>query len=111
MPRSLTFEVPVDIPTPRSVKVFNDLLAAGWGVLREEPVGPMESVGIGFRWYSRVREFGSLAALPRPWSLICNGLKERHAISPKAHVFMLRGEVIPISGANERPRLLVSMER
>lgn len=100
-----------EIPSIRGQKVFYDLLSAGWGYLREEPVGPLEAIGIGFLWTSRVGEHGSVAALPRPWSLIRNGLIERGAISPRAHVFMLRGEVFPIGRTNERAKLIVQMER
>lgn len=111
MPRKLTFMVDSEIPSIRAQRSFYDRLLAGWGLLREEPVGPLEAVGIGFLWTSRVGEFGSVAALPRPWSLIRNGLVERGAISPKAHVFMLRSEVVPIGRAGELPKLLVHMER
>jgi hypothetical protein len=70
-----------------------------------------EACGIGFCWYTRVGEFGSLAALPRPWSLIRNGLIERGAIKAKAHIFQLRGEVVPIARTGEQARLLVDLER
>lgn len=100
-----------EIPAICSVRPFTDLLAAGWGYLREEPVGPMEAIGIGFTWWSRLAESSALATLPRPWSLIRNGLVERGAISPKAHVYMLRGEVSHIGRANERARLVVVLER
>jgi hypothetical protein len=110
MPRRIVFEVPVEIPTSRGWKPFRDLLGAAWGLLREESVGPMESVGIGFTWWSGAREGSGASALPRPWSLIRNGLVERLAVDPKAHVFMLRSEVVHCR-RDERPRLLVVLER
>lgn len=106
-----TFLVLSDIPTQRSVSAFHDFLMAGWGVAKEEPVGAGEPVGIGFRWYSRVREHGSLARLPRPWSLIRDGLILRGAIHPRAHVWMARSEVVRISRDGEQASLLVTIER
>ena len=91
--------------------MFTDFLIAGWSLIREEPVGPGEAVGLGFTWYSRVREFGSLARLPRPWALIKNGLIKRGAIHSSAHVYMIRSEVVPISRTGEQAKLLVSIER
>lgn len=105
------FLVLSDIPTQRSVKVFYDFLIAGWALVREEPVGLGESVGIGFTWYSRVGEHGSLARLPRPWALVRNGLVERGAIHPKAHVWMSRSEVVRISRDGEQARLFATLER
>lgn len=100
-----------DIPQSRSLKVFGDLLGAAWGVLREEPVGPLEAVGIGFLWTTAAREGADRVSLPRPWSLIRNGLIERGAISPRAHVYMLRGEVVTVRRGDEQPRLIVALER
>lgn len=105
------FLVMSDIPTQRSIRPFYDFLLAGWAVAKEEPVGPGESVGIGFTWYSRVGEHGSLARLPRPWSLVRDGLVQRGAIHPKAHVWMARSEVVRISRDGEQARLFVSIER
>jgi len=93
------------------MRPFNDLLAAAWGVLREDPIGPQEAVGIGFTWTTAIREGAGRVALPRPWSFIRNGLRERGAIHPRAHVYMLRGEVVHIKRNDERPRLVVLMER
>lgn len=100
-----------EIPSKESRRPFNDLLAAGWGLLREPPVAPLESVGIGFLWTSRRREDAMGVALPYPWTLIRNGLVERGAISPKAHIYMVRGEVVSIGKTNERARLIVHVER
>jgi len=111
MSRKLYLLVESDVPQSRSLKVFNDLLAASWGVLREEPVGPLEPVGIGFLWTTAARGGAGRVALPRPWSFIRNGLRERGAIHPRAHVYMLRGEVVHIKRNDERPRLVVLMER
>lgn len=111
MSRTLKFEVDAEIPAGLSTRPFVDRLIAGWGHLREEPVGPLEAIGIGFIWRSRLREGVQRSRLPSPWSLIRNGLVERKAISPAAHVYMLRGEVVPIGRTSERARLLVVLER
>jgi hypothetical protein len=110
MPRRIEFEVLVEIPHSRSFKVFADMVAAGWGGLREEPVAPLEGVGIGFRWLSRAREGSDASTLPRPWAAVRNALVARKAISPKAHIYALRSEVVHIN-EDERPRLLVVLER
>lgn len=109
--RRVSFEVNSEIPSSVSEKPFVDLLAAGWAISREEPAVAGEAVGLGFTWYSRVEEFGSLAGLPRPWSLIRRGLTERGAFDARAHVYMIRGEVVPVNRKNERARLVVSLER
>ena len=107
----MTFEVLLDIPTSRGGRTFADFLIAGWGHCREEPVGPMERVGIGFRWFTRAKEGSLQSTTPRPWGFILRGLVARGAISPKAQVFMLRSEMVHISKSEERPRLLVYLER
>lgn len=107
----VTFEALTDLPTSRSVKTFNDFLIAGWAFCREEPVGPMERVGIGFRWTTKAREGSQQSTPPRPWGFILRGLVERGAISPKALVYMLHGEMVHIKNKEERPRLLVTLER
>ena len=111
MSRKLYLLVESDVPQSRSLKVFNDLLAASWGVLREEPVGPLEPVGIGFLWTTAARGGAGRVSLPRPWSLIRNGLIERGAIHTRAHVYMLRGEVVNVRRGDEQPRLIVALER
>lgn len=111
MSRRLSLLVESDVPQSRSLKVFGDLLGAAWGVLREEPVGPMEPVGIGFLWTTAARGGADRVSLPRPWSLIRNGLIERGAIHPRAHVYMLRGEVVNVRRGDEQPRLIVALER
>lgn len=100
----------MDVPHSRGFKVFADLVAAGWGHLREDPVAPLEGVGIGFLWYSRAREGSVISTLPRPWSLLRNALVERGAVSPRAHVYSLRSEVVHIR-KDERPRLVALMEK
>ena len=109
--RRVSFEVNAEIPYSVNERGFKDLLMAGWAICREEPVVAGEAVGLGFLWYSRVEEFGGTAGLPRPWSLIRRGLTERGAFHPKAHVYMIRGEVVPVNRKNERARLIVSLER
>ena len=109
--RKVQFFVDSEIPSSVAERPFKDLLAAGWAISREEPVVAGEAVGLGFTWYSRVEEFGSLAGLPRPWSLIRRGLTERGAFDARAHVYMIRGEVVPVNRKNERARLVVSLER
>lgn len=104
-------EVLSEIPHSRGVKTFWDVLAAGWGITREEPVGPLEAVGIGLTWWSKAREGSEASTLPRPWSLVRDGLVKRAAISPKAHVYALRSEVVHLRRDGERPRLLVVLER
>jgi len=111
VPRRIEFEVPVEIPTSRGWKPFRDLLGAAWGLTREEPVTASESLGIGFTWWSRAAEGSERSTLPRPWSLIRNGLVERLAVDPKAHVYGLRSEVVHIRRGDERPRLVVVLER
>jgi hypothetical protein len=98
-----------DVPDPSPKKCFYDLLAAGWASGREEAVGPMETVGLGFLWRSRRTERAA-ARPPRPWSLIRSGLEERGMLSPRANVYMIRSEVVRI-GSGEQPRLVVSLER
>ena len=110
-PRRVSFEVNSEIPTSVAERPFKDLLAAGWAISREEPVAAGEAVGLGFTWYSRVGEFGSMARLPRPWVLIRRGLGERGAFHPEAHVYMIRSEVVPVNRKNERARLIVALER
>lgn len=100
-----------DLPTSRGVRTFNDFLIAGWGHSREEPVGPLERVGIGFRWFTKAREGSLQSTPPRPWGFILRGLVERGAISPKALVYMLQSEMVHIKNKEERPRLLVTLER
>jgi hypothetical protein len=111
MPARTTFEVLSEIPTSRGGRTFADFLIAGWGHLREEPVGPLERVGIGFQWFTRAKEGSLQSTPPRPWGFILRGLVERGAISPKAKVYMLRSECVHISKSGERPRLLVTLER
>ena len=106
-----SWQVLSEVPAYRSQGPFFDLLAAGWGGLRDEPVGPMEAVGIGFTWWTTVGEFGSVAQLPRPWHIIRFGLTERGVIHPRAHVYMLRSEVVRIAKTGEQARLIVDMER
>lgn len=100
----------MDIPHSRGYKTFADLVAAAWGLLREEPVAPMEGVGIGLLWHSRAREGSEASALPRPWSLLRNALVERGAISPRAHVYALRSEIVNVR-KDERPRLVALVEK
>ena len=103
------FEVVGDIPSRFAQKGFYDLLAAGWGSAHEDPVGALESLGIGFLWRSKVGG-RACARLPLPWALIRNGLEARGFLSPKAHVYMTRSEIQRVSGS-EQPRLIVSLER
>lgn len=110
MSRRIEFEVPVGVPHSRGVKVFSDLVAAGWGRLREDPVAPLERVGIGFTWYSTAREGSEASALPRPWSLLRNALVERGAISPGAHIYALRSEIVNVP-KSERQRLIAVLEK
>lgn len=111
MSRTLEFEVTADIPCTAGRRVFRDLLASGWGYLREPAVGPMETVGLGLTWWTRRGEGTAAATFPFPWSLVRNGLVERGVISEKARVFMLRSEMVYIRRTEERPRLVVQMER
>lgn len=110
MPRKVTFIVESDIPHSRSLRPFTDLLAGSWGTCREEQIGAGEPVGIGILWYTKAGEGTERSILPRPWSLVRNGLIERHAIHPKAHVYGLRTEIVHVGNSAERPRLLVTLE-
>jgi len=109
--RRISFEVPVDVPNSRGFPRFCDFLGGAWGTTREDAVGPLETLGIGFIWWSRAREGTDHVTLPRPWSLIRNGLVERGALSKKAHVYMTRSEVVFIGRTLDRPRLIVHLER
>lgn len=100
-----------EIPHSRSWRVFRDLLASGWGYLGESAVGPMETVGLGITWWTRRGEGTTEATFPLPWSAVRNGLIDRGVISEKANVFMLRSEMVHIRRSDERPRLVVTMER
>lgn len=109
MARRSSFEVVAEIPHPNARKPFYDLLAAGWGISRQEPVSALESVGIGFLWRSRAPQH-RYSRLPRPWAVIRDGLEARGILSPKAYVYILPSEVQRISG-DEQPVLVVNVER
>jgi hypothetical protein len=110
MSRTLRFEVNAEIPCSAGRKMFRDLLAAGWGYLREPAIGPLETVGLGLTWWTRRGEGTAEATFPLPWSLVRNGLVDRGVISKKTRVFLLRSEVVYIRRTEERPRLVVVME-
>ena len=107
--RRIRFEVLVEIRAAAD-KLFCDMVGAAWGYTREEAVGPMERLGLGFVWYTGTREGAKLATLPAPWGVLRDALVKSRAIHPKAHVHMIRSEVVRVR-KGERPRVIVEMER